>query len=76
MSESNSIMPPTSVETLLTTQEVAAACKVDPRTVARWVYPKGQLRATRLGRAVRFAPSELRRFLASLETGRDGHDAA
>lgn len=64
----NTTLDPT-VETLMTIDEVALACKVASRTVTRWTYPRGELKAVRLGRAVRYKPSELRRFLAVLEVG-------
>ena len=49
-------------ERLLTTQEVAARCRVAPQTVFNWVN-KGHLKALRAGRVLRFRPSDVESFL-------------
>jgi excisionase family DNA binding protein len=47
---------------LLTVAEVAERCRVDPKTVRRWIATK-QLPAHRLGRVWRVSERDLRRFL-------------
>lgn len=48
---------------LLTVQEVAAALRVDPVTVRRWIKA-GRITATKIGGAYRISATDLERALA------------
>jgi excisionase family DNA binding protein len=48
---------------LLTTREAAERLAVSDRTIANLVS-RGRLRPVRIGRAVRFSPAEVERFIA------------
>jgi excisionase family DNA binding protein len=53
---------------LLAVRDVAQRCRVDPKTVLRWITTK-QLAAHKLGRVWRISPRDLRRFLSERWSG-------
>ena len=54
--------PPPDIEPLLTTDETAVVCKVNEKTVIRWIKA-GDLPAIRLGRQYRIRRRDLELFL-------------
>ncbi|WP_416171990.1 helix-turn-helix transcriptional regulator [Agrobacterium salinitolerans] len=49
---------------LLTQQDLASAFKVSPRTVRRWVADGDFPRGIKVGKALRWHPDDVRRYLA------------
>lgn len=54
--------PANEFDQLLTILEVARRCRVDARTVARWIE-QGELASFKLGRLRRISERDLRKFL-------------
>ena len=50
------------LESLLTIRDVAKRCRVDEKTVRRWI-DRGELAAHKLGRQWRISERDLRKFL-------------
>ncbi len=63
MSSSSPIAP----KLLLTPPEAADALSLCEKTLWSMTYPRGDLRSTRIGRAVRYSVSELERWIAARE---------
>jgi excisionase family DNA binding protein len=55
---------PAALRSLLTTPEVADVCRCCTKTVTNLIA-RGQLKAVRLGKAVRVERTELERFIAA-----------
>lgn len=60
--------PAEDTDRLLTVAEVAERCRVDPKTVRRWIATK-ELAAHKLGRVWRVSERDLRRFLSERWSG-------
>lgn len=56
---------------LLTGAQAARSLGVTPRTLRRLSAPSGPIPVVRLGRLIRYAPSDLERAVRSLRTGRE-----
>ena len=54
---------------LLTQQELASAFKVSPRTVRRWCADGEFPRGIKVGKALRWHPDDIRRYLAAKREG-------
>ncbi len=52
---------------LLTPPEAAEALSLCEKTLWSMTYPRGDLRSTRIGRAVRYSVAELERWIAARE---------
>jgi excisionase family DNA binding protein len=69
---SGSRVPPDLAERLLTPAEVAAAFRVDPKTVTRWAK-QGKLSSVRtLGGHRRYRETEIRDLLTAGDSGQSG----
>jgi predicted DNA-binding transcriptional regulator AlpA len=54
---------------LLTSREAAATLAVSERTLWGLTAPRGPIRPVRVGRAIRYAPTELQRWIDSRQGG-------
>lgn len=55
---------------LFTRAEAAKLCGLCEKTLANHTYPKGALVAVRIGRTVRYAPSDIDRWIKAIRDGR------
>ncbi len=56
------------VKMLLTAKDAAATLSISTRTLWTWTA-RGDLKAVRIGRAVRYDPQDLRQLIEKLKTG-------
>lgn len=54
---------------LLTRREAAKTCGLCEKTLANHTAPRGRLVAVHVGRAVRYAPADLARWIETLKGG-------
>jgi predicted DNA-binding transcriptional regulator AlpA len=67
---SDSPTPPAiSSPLLLTAREAARALAISERTLWGLTAPRGPIRPVRVGRAIRYAPAELQRWIDSQQGG-------
>lgn len=59
---------PTAPKLLLTPPEAADALSISEKTLWSKTAPRGSIRATRIGRAVRYSVTELQRWIRAQET--------
>jgi excisionase family DNA binding protein len=66
------IIPTAAAPLLLTPREAAEALAVSERTLWSLTWPRGPIRAVRIGRSVRYAPDALRAWVDAQSDGKGG----